>query len=1117
MLLASGGPALAESIYFIGNSVTDTINYAGFQALAQSRGYTQPWGRQMIPGAPLSWLWDNPTGGFTQEPYGYPINALPNYSWDNLSLQPFDRLLNDDVASVKNFLSLLFGSGGTPTASQLTNRARTQIYLFSRWPRQDDPARPGGPRPFNVLWLRAYTGGFDGTMETKDYFEKLTAAVRAESVGGVSLANRTFLVPVGGVMFALHQKMVAGQLPGYSNIFQLYTDGIHLNATGSYLVACTYFAVLYGESPVGLPVPANFGAVDASLVPAIQQTVWEVVQAEPLAGVTSGTGLLLTTAAVPPAYAGRPYSTTFAATGGIAPRTFSLLSGTLPTGLSLSGVGVLSGTPTVSGTFPITVRVTDSTTPTPQSDSKAFTLRVEVNSIPVITSGSILPGVKRGNRYEVPLLANGGNGQLTWTLTSGSLPPGIVLGGGGILVGSALAEGTYTFRATVADADQPPDTDARDFQITVGPPGMDTLEVQRALSPIRIDGDFAETHWALNRMVQQTKFGTPNNTSNFGALWDMDAFYVAVKVLDTQISSGSGAGANRDSIEVFLDAFNDKQAEFNSQHRQFRVAYDGSLFERGGRSTGVTHALLPIPGGYQLEMRIPWSNLGINPAGGSTVLGFDVGINDVDTGTVRQSFAVFAGADAADPRPSQFGNAILSTQTVTGTGGEPAASPASPVVYEPFDYAAGKLRDANGGSGFNGPWLVEADHTTGYLITGSDSLSYTDILAAGRRMSGGQSWATAGRALNTTGALLPWKKPSSNVVGASNTTLWISWLARPNTASAEMKFSLDNGGGAIYHDNNGIVRVRRSGGFWHLSLMNGAVASPTSVSAPVGQTALLVLKIEFGATSRVSLFVNPPATSTPPSSASATATTTSASFDFDQFQLYPGHDPGHGEFDEIRMGASWSDVVAVASRTVSPAYFSPPASIVEAPFMLALSTAQTGGTIRFTTDGSLPSRTSPVYTGPFQVTQSGTIRAVVFAANDAASPPTGAVYTFLNGYDAWASRYSWNGADASPNADANGDGIVNLLACALGMNPLAFEPSRLPTLSLTGSDVGLSYNRSANFIDYIVETTTSLADGAWTTSGVYQGSPDAAGNVRAWVLRSPGEKERYLRLRVRLR
>ncbi len=40
-------------VYFVGNSVTDTINYRALAELAKSRDHKHVWGRHMIPGAPL--------------------------------------------------------------------------------------------------------------------------------------------------------------------------------------------------------------------------------------------------------------------------------------------------------------------------------------------------------------------------------------------------------------------------------------------------------------------------------------------------------------------------------------------------------------------------------------------------------------------------------------------------------------------------------------------------------------------------------------------------------------------------------------------------------------------------------------------------------------------------------------------------------------------------------------------------------------------------------------------------------------------------------------------------------------------------------------------------------
>lgn len=57
---------------------------------------------------------------------------------------------------------------------------------------------------------------------------------------------------------------------------------------------------------------------------------------------------------------GTVYSETISAQGGISPYTFSVISGSLPTSLSLnSGTGVISGTPSATGTFNFTIQATD--------------------------------------------------------------------------------------------------------------------------------------------------------------------------------------------------------------------------------------------------------------------------------------------------------------------------------------------------------------------------------------------------------------------------------------------------------------------------------------------------------------------------------------------------------------------------------------------------------------------------------------------------------------------------------------------------------------------------------------------------------------------------------------
>src|SRR6476659_9928345 len=81
-------------VYHIGNSVTDAIHYKSLQQMAKANGDAYVYGRHMIPGAPLQFIWDKPQTGFKENPYGYYPTALKDYEWDVITLQPFDRQLD---------------------------------------------------------------------------------------------------------------------------------------------------------------------------------------------------------------------------------------------------------------------------------------------------------------------------------------------------------------------------------------------------------------------------------------------------------------------------------------------------------------------------------------------------------------------------------------------------------------------------------------------------------------------------------------------------------------------------------------------------------------------------------------------------------------------------------------------------------------------------------------------------------------------------------------------------------------------------------------------------------------------------------------------------------------
>jgi len=115
---------------------------------------------------------------------------------------------------------------------------------------------------------------------------------------------------------------------------------------------------------------------------------------------------IATAAALPDGTVNTAYSTTLAASGGTPPYTWSVTSGSVPPGLSLSPPdGKLSGTPTSTGTFSFTVRVQDSANPSADS-TKQLTLAVK-NPVPSITG--INPTSVNAGGPTFTLTVNGSN------------------------------------------------------------------------------------------------------------------------------------------------------------------------------------------------------------------------------------------------------------------------------------------------------------------------------------------------------------------------------------------------------------------------------------------------------------------------------------------------------------------------------------------------------------------------------------------------------------------------------------------------------------------------------------------------------------------------------------
>ena len=184
----------------------------------------------------------------------------------------------------------------------------------------------------------------------------------------------------------------------------------------------------------------------------------------------SAAALVINSASLAGATATQTYSSSLSAAGGTAPYTWSVTSGKLPTGLSLSASsGVISGTPTTAGTANFSVTVTDSESPAQTASASTSIVVAPASPQPLVIASSTLPSGMNGVAYSQALQASGGTPGYTWSITSGSLPAGLTLTNGVISGTPTVTSGTFNFTASVTDSGSPAQTKSAAMTLVVGP------------------------------------------------------------------------------------------------------------------------------------------------------------------------------------------------------------------------------------------------------------------------------------------------------------------------------------------------------------------------------------------------------------------------------------------------------------------------------------------------------------------------------------------------------------------------------------------------------------------------------------------------------------------------
>ncbi len=200
-----------------------------------------------------------------------------------------------------------------------------------------------------------------------------------------------------------------------------------------------------GNSFSGTPTAAGDATVDVSARDANGATATKSFLLR-----VKADGLFITTEELPDGELGNPYGTGVSSQGGTPPLVWSIVRGSIPTGVTFDpSTGTFSGNPAASGPFALTLEVTDATGATSRR-SYSFEVRPPGIERLSITTES-LPDGSAGFAYSASIGATGGQPPYAFSI-NGDIPAGLSLAADGSITGTPTAIGTATFVASVTDS-----------------------------------------------------------------------------------------------------------------------------------------------------------------------------------------------------------------------------------------------------------------------------------------------------------------------------------------------------------------------------------------------------------------------------------------------------------------------------------------------------------------------------------------------------------------------------------------------------------------------------------------------------------------------------------------
>ena len=431
--------------------------------------------------------------------------------------------------------------------------------------------------------------------------------------------------------------------------------------------------------------PAATNAAQSATITAT--SVADPTKSDPV-NITVPAAVSVTTAALPGDLVGTAYSQALAASGGIPPYTWTIVTGTLPACLTMNSAGVISGTPTAScvGTATnLTFKATDSGAATPLS-ATSVALSLNVAPAPAIqlpAPGLLSIGVI-GTPYNISLAATGGAGTLSYSISAGALPGGLTINAAGSIVGTPTAAGTFNFTVLASDAFG--DSQTQSYSIKVNYPPVAIAPPGGAL-PVAFTGSAysqsltagggsgAGFVWTVIGLPADGITATPN-----GATLTISGNPTNPANISFTASVKDGAGNTSGPFNYTIAAYNPISIPATNpaslpSNTTINAAYTGTITATGGSGSGYTWTVTGLSDGLSSTNTGGTLTITGTPTTASTVT-FNVSVKDSSgssTGPIAYTITVNSVLTLPATNPATLpGNATTGTAytgTITASGG----------------------------------------------------------------------------------------------------------------------------------------------------------------------------------------------------------------------------------------------------------------------------------------------------------------------------------------------------------------------------------------------------------------------------------------------------------------